>query len=117
MKENPDYVMLRFNKKEQQQLRKMIDPEQKTSTQIKTIIFSRFEEMTSRPEKVPDALRVESLLRERLDQVTSLLVMFAQRLDELDGRLDTIGKDAARSRLVVENIQNYLSESGQEEGS
>jgi hypothetical protein len=116
--QNLDIVPIRFNPKDQQRLRRALDPDKKIATQLKELIFQQIEgaEVRSPEKSPPDNARLEALFRERLDKITSLLSMLVERLDEQDAKLSSIGGDAARSRLVVENIQDYLSEDSRGEG-
>lgn len=102
-----DHVPLRFSKRDQNRLRRILDPDQKISPQLRELIFEAGEaRLKKHAEPPPDNLRLE----EKLDKVTSILAMLAERFDELEAEILKVGKDAARSKMVIENIQDHLAD-------
>jgi hypothetical protein len=67
-------------------------------------IIAEHEELSKANPRL-ETLTIEVTMKDRLDKLTTVIGLLVDRLDQ-------VAADAARSRLVIENIQDYLAEEG-----
>jgi hypothetical protein len=107
-----DHVSIRFSELERLRLSSKLDPKKKVRSQIKEMIFKGMKATAfpSEDSSAKDLRGLESRLFEQTEKLVGLLAMVVARIDSLEEQLAAVGKDAARSKMVIENIQDYLAD-------
>lgn len=106
-------VPIRFTNAEVKILYKNIDHDSPVSPQLKKLILKMFEksEDASESRNMGAAnLKLEATIRDRMDQMVALMKMMVVRIEELEKSQQTIAADAARSKLVIENVQDHVAD-------
>lgn len=104
---------VRFSDAELRLINKIIDSENPVSPQLKRLIFKGIEaaETNKKDSELATATMIlEATIRDRMDQMVSIIKLMADRIEELEKSQQAVAADAARSKLVIENVQDHVAD-------